>query len=272
MRNHFGMARRTPTSAFASSVALVMVLALTVCTPAWAYRPFDGTDAAVADVGEAEIELQPAGAKREGSTTTLVAPAVVLNFGFADRWEAVFEGRGETPLSPGGPTNLADSGVFLKHVLRPGSLQDKEGVSIATEFGVLLPDSLGASGTGASLAFIVSQRFDWGTVHFNAVGELTRDQHADAFLDVILEGPAKWPVRPVAEFFYERTFNDVETVSALVGAIWQVRDNLSFDIGLREAFANGRPITEIRAGMTFGFPLHFGGKNGQTASESASRR
>src|SRR5215475_771458 len=146
-----GAAYRALTGTAGSLIALAPLFAVIVCTPAFAYRPFDGTDAAVADVGEAEIELQPAGAKREGSTTTLVAPAVVLNFGFADRWEAVFEGRGETPLSPGGPTNLVDSGVFLKHVLRPGSLQDKEGVSIATEFGVLLPDSLGASGTGASV-------------------------------------------------------------------------------------------------------------------------
>ena len=30
-------------------------------TPASAYRPFDGTDAAVAEEGEMEIELQPAG-------------------------------------------------------------------------------------------------------------------------------------------------------------------------------------------------------------------
>src|SRR5262249_61091869 len=30
---------------------------------AFAYRPFDGTDAAVADPGEVEIELQPAGAQ-----------------------------------------------------------------------------------------------------------------------------------------------------------------------------------------------------------------
>ncbi|HJU12703.1 MAG TPA: hypothetical protein VJ728_17595, partial [Candidatus Binataceae bacterium] len=30
---------------------------------AYAYRPFDGTDAAVADLGEAEVELQPAGAQ-----------------------------------------------------------------------------------------------------------------------------------------------------------------------------------------------------------------
>ena len=37
---------------------------------------------------------------------------------------------------------MTDNGVFLKNVLRPGSLQDKSGPSIATEFGLLLPDVL----------------------------------------------------------------------------------------------------------------------------------
>jgi hypothetical protein len=48
------------------------------------YRPFDGTDAAVAAPGELEIELQPAGRLREGGTTTLVAPATVFNYGLSE--------------------------------------------------------------------------------------------------------------------------------------------------------------------------------------------
>ena len=147
--------------------------------PARAYRPFDGTDAAVAAPGELEIELQPAGRLREGGNTTLVAPATVFNFGLSEGWEAVFEGQGQTPLSPSGPTSLTAAGAFLKHVLQPGSLQDKTGPSVATEFGVLLPDSTGSSGVGASLAGIVSQRWDWGTIHLNAETALTREHHAD---------------------------------------------------------------------------------------------
>jgi hypothetical protein len=137
----------------------------------------------------------------------------------------------------------------------PGSLQDKTGPSVATEFGVLLPDSTGASGVGASLAGIVSQRWDWGTIHLNAGPALTREHHADLFLDAIIEGPSKWTVRPVAEFFVEQAFGQFNTVSALVGFIWQVRDNLSFDVGLRHALTNGHPVNEVRAGVTFGFPL-----------------
>src|SRR5215831_4061249 len=98
---------------------------------AHAYRPFDGTDAAVADPGEVEVELQPAGPRYEGASRTLVAPAAVLNFGLSEGWEAVFEGQGETPLSGSGPANLTAAAALLKHVVIPGSLQGKSGPSVA---------------------------------------------------------------------------------------------------------------------------------------------
>jgi hypothetical protein len=232
----------------------VIALSLTIwSSDALAYRPFDGTDAAVAAPGEMEIELQPAGPRRDEGGTSLLAPVTVINYGFSENWEAVFEGTGQTPLSP--PANLTDGGAFLKYVLRPGSLQDKPGPSVATEFGVLLPDSTGNSGVGASLAGIVSQRFDWGTVHFNAQTAITREHHGDVFTSVILEGPYSWSVRPVAEIFYENEFGKQETISGLVGLIWRLRDNLSFDVGIRHALTNHHPVDEVRAGLTFGFPV-----------------
>jgi hypothetical protein len=220
-----------------------------------AYRPFDGTDAAVAEKDKVEIELQPAGILKDASGKTLIAPAARFNYGFMENWEAVLEGQFENPLSPSGPASLRAAGAFLKGVLREGSLQNKTGPSVATEFGVLLPDSQGSSQFGASLAGIVSQRWDWGAIHLNGVAELTREQHADLFAGVIIEGPSKWTVRPVAEVFYEKEFGKSETVSGLVGLIWQVREDLSFDVGLRHALTNGHPVNELRAGMTVGFSL-----------------
>jgi len=229
--------------------------------PASAYRPFDGTDAAVAEPGEMEIELQPAGVLREGAQTTLIAPATVINIGFAKDWEAVFQGQGQFPLSQSEESaSLAGVGAFLKHVLRPGSLQGKTGPSVAIEFGPLLPGLRADPGIGVSFAGIVSQRWDEGAIHLNMAAALTRDHHADVFLGAIVEGPAKWPVRPVAEIFYEEEIGQSHTISGLVGAIWQLRDNLSFDVGFRRAFTNGNPSSEVRAGLTFGFPLTlFGG-------------
>ena len=60
--------------------------------PAFAYRPFDGTDAAVTEPGQAEVELQPAGRLQEGSQSFLVAPGIVINFGVVKGLELVFEG------------------------------------------------------------------------------------------------------------------------------------------------------------------------------------
>jgi len=240
-----------------ASGAIVALGLVAWSDPASAYRPFDGTDAAVAKKGEMEIELQPAGRLRDESGTTLIAPATVINYGLTEDWEAVFEGQGQTPLSPLGPTSLGAAGAFLKHVLVPGSLQDKTGPSVATEFGVLLPDSTGNSGIGASVAAIVSQRWGWGTIHLNAETALTRDHHGDFFLSTIVEGPSSWTVRPVAEIFYENEFGREQTFSGLVGLIYRVRDDLSFDVAIRHALTNGRPVNEIRAGLTFGFPLSF---------------
>src|SRR5215472_10412621 len=152
---------------------LVFIGVAAASGPAFAYRPFDGTDAAVAEPGQLEVELQPAGRLQEGSQSFLVAPGIVLNFGLTRVLEAVFEGRLLTPLSSSEPPNLTDAGTFLKYVVRPGVLQDKSGPSIATEFGVLNPETAGDSHVGASWAGIISQRWDWGTVHFNVQTQLS---------------------------------------------------------------------------------------------------
>ncbi len=239
--------------------AIFIVCAASIwASPAAAYRPFDGTDAAVADVGEVEIELQPAGVERAGSENTLIAPFVVYNYGFAERWELVLQGQAETPLSEPGPTSFTNGGVFLKYVIQEGVLQEKSGPSIATEFGPLLPDINGDPGMGASFAAIVSQRWEWGTVHLNVETNLTRDHHGELFLDAIIEGPHDWKVRPVCEIFSDTVANGPQTFSALVGAIWQVRDNLSFDAAWRYALVDGQPVNELRAGLTFGFSADLG--------------
>src|SRR5438552_18888617 len=67
--------------------------------PASAYRPFDGTDAAVAEKGKMEIEMQPAGILKDVSGTTLIAPAARFNYGLTETWEAVLEAQMEHPLS-----------------------------------------------------------------------------------------------------------------------------------------------------------------------------
>jgi hypothetical protein len=244
----------------ARTISLVLLTSLGVLSgpeSAFAYRPFDSSDAAVADVGELEIEFGPVGFRRDDSDRTLIAPSVVFNYGFSKNWELVLEGRAEHPLPPAedNRSRFVEDAVTLKTVLREGVLQDKAGPSIATEFSVLLPEVNGATHAGASWNGIVSDRWSWGTLHFNLGAALTRNQHGDVSVGTIVEGPHDWKIRPVAELRYEREFDAKETFSGLVGAIWKIRDNLAVDFGVREALVNRRPETEIRAGVTFGIKV-----------------
>src|ERR1700736_111479 len=130
------------------------------------------------------IELGPVEYLRDGAERMLLAPDLRINYGFIPGWEASLEGKLTHGLTAGVPgASLVESQALLKGVLREGSLQEKPGPSIATEFGALLPGIDDQRGTGVSLTGIASQRWDWGTVHFNAAAALTREQHADYFFD-----------------------------------------------------------------------------------------
>jgi hypothetical protein len=124
---------------------------------ALAYRPFVGTDAAVADLGELETEFGPAEPMRAGSQRVLTTAETVFNLGIAEGWEAVLQGQVVTLLSPGpAQTSLLGNEFSLKNIVRQGVLQEKDGPSIAVEFGPLLPGVNGEPGTGASWSGIVS--------------------------------------------------------------------------------------------------------------------
>jgi hypothetical protein len=242
----------SPVKAVGGVAALAAAAALTFWSgAARGYRPFDGTDAAVAETGEMEIELGPVEYLRDGPDRTLLAPDVRINYGFTPGWEASLEGDVAHALTTGiSGVSLVESEALLKGVLREGSLQEKAGPSIATEFGVLLPGINDEHGTGAILTGIASQRWDWATIHFNAQIALTREQHVDYFFDTIIEGPHDWVVRPVSEAFYERDVGQLQTRSALIGAIWQVQDNIAVDFAVRGVRINDHTAGEIRAGVT----------------------
>ena len=249
-------ARAVVLPTFRLAVGALLLAALV--RPALAYRPFDSTDADVAGEGEFELELGPVGRLREGSKRLRVAPAVIGNFGLSEHRELVIQGQREVALDREADeprSSIVDNGIFIKQVLRPGVLQDASGASIATEYGLLLPDVHGRSGTGASVAGIVSQRSAWSTLHLNAALAYAREHEPDLFLGAILEGPYSWAVRPVAEVFGEQASGSPRATSQLVGAIWRVRDGLSFDIGVRRAHAGGETTREVRVGFTWTYSM-----------------
>ena len=221
--------------------------------PAWAYRPFVSTDAAVADVREVEIELGYFNLERTRRENTITTPAVVLNYGFAKNWELVAEFRVEA--SP--HLEITDPGLFLKGVLKEGVLQEKEGISFAIEAGPLLPSTLPRErGVGFEATGIVSAKLEPFTVHVNGGGGLDRDdRHGFAIWGVIGELPVHPQVRLVGEVNGENTQGERPISSALLGVIWQTTKNLSLDAGIRHGISRAAPDWQFTLGLTWGFAV-----------------
>jgi hypothetical protein len=242
-------------------VLVAVALGVLACSSdAHAYRPFDGTDADVAEPGDFELELGPVHWYSQAGSHYLVAPATVLNLGFVPRWELVVDFQNLVGIDSGAMPDrdqLRDTDVLLKTVLVEGSLQEQgAGPSVAVELGPLVPtigDSEGKNGFGASADVVVSQRWKDLVIHANSWFELTRgDLHADWFEGIIVEGLPEQTVRPVSEWFVEHEWvENVTTWSGLVGAIWRARDGLDLDAGLREARIGGDRATEVRLGLTW---------------------
>jgi hypothetical protein len=249
---------RSPRRAIARKlVSACLVTAGVLSAPAYAYRPFNGTDADVAEAGEYELEFSPVGYLRHGGGRTLMGPAIVNNVGLPGDFEIVLEGRTEHDLgdTEGHRNRFADTAFSVKHVLRKGALQGEAGVSIAAECGVLLPEVHGDHGGGGTCAGIVSQHVGPVTVHVNAELSRNRDRSNGRFVGVIVEGRSEG-FRPVLEVFNERDNRGGRVNSALVGAIWRYREDLVFDGGIRRAREDRENVTELRVGLTWTIPMH----------------
>jgi hypothetical protein len=242
---------------FAASFAAATIFA---APSALAYRPFDGTDAEVAELHEFELELMPVGYLAQRDNQALLMPQFVLNYGFAPDVELVIDGRGFWGLNDSQRFfqhgRYDDSDVLIKGVLRRGVLQGESGPSVAVEAGPLLPSIGVPAGWGAIANTIVSFRNDWGSLHLNGAIMLTRETHdRELFTSAIIEGPFPWRVRPVAELYYDRDFGGATRYSALGGAIWRFSDDLDFDIGLRTALVDKDVEGEIRGGLSWTIPV-----------------
>lgn len=224
---------------------------LGAAAPAFAYRPFDSTDADVAAAGETELEVGALGMLRQGETKYWTAPALVANFGVSDEREVVIEGQYQRPRNaPDVSTSVSNTGLFVKRVLRRGVLQDEAGPSVAAEYGMLLPEIHGQNSAGLSGTLIVSQRWAHATVHLNAGVELNRDHRAEGFLGAIVEGPTTWTLRPAAEWLFDQASRGPRINSRLFGMIWRARPDMTVDFGLRSASGAER-TRELRAGFTW---------------------
>jgi len=234
----------------------MLVLLCLLASSAWGYRPFVSTDAAVVERARMEIELGYLTLVRSQGEHTFVVPQVVLNYGLTPTLELVGEFKGEEAPETG--LQLVDPALSLKAVLREGILQEKTGVSIAVEMGLLLPATvpgerqLGFEGVG-----IVSHRVAPFTFHLNLGGGVDREATRPfGVWGVITELPIAATVRLVGEVNGESVHGQSANNSGLLGVLWQPPWlKAVVDAGIRRGFSRGAPDWLFTTGLTLSFPL-----------------
>jgi hypothetical protein len=236
------------------TATLARIAALLSAAPAslaFAYRPFDGTDASVSDLREFELELGTS-YLHEGDDDSFAIPTVA-NYGIGGGREIVLEGEIVRELGDEGEsrTSLLDTALSLKQIHRAGSLQDGSGVSVASECGVLLPTIHGDEGVGAACALIASQSWPAVTLHVNGGLTFNRDQRWEESLGAIVEGSENWRIRPASELRVEWASGEPTITSLLIGLIWRADAARSLDLGARYAEADDLHGWEFRAGLTW---------------------
>ena len=206
-------------------------------TSAWAYRPYDSTDADVASERETEIELGLRAAD-DGAGHEQAIDAV-LNIGIGQGREIVVEGQWLH-------SSVEDVGVFLKQVHRHGSLQDESGLSVASECGALIPTSADESGPGGECALILSHATAWVALHLNTGVTYRTDHRWSNSIALILEAPDEWRIRPGMEVLRE---SDESTL--LLGVAGKLGEALQIDFGYRRTIDPSSYPSEWRVGITW---------------------
>jgi len=232
---------------------LAVLLSLVCASPcSWALRPFDTTDADVEKSAEVELELGIA-RSREDAFDTWILPKAVANFGLGHGRELVVESeliRHEAQAQESSRWTVGESGVFLKQVIRSGSLQEMDGVSVAVECGALIPAPNEDEHVGAECALIASHKWTHIVLHTNAILEWNRQHEAVGAASVIVEGPSVRGVRPVAELLFEKEKGMGTVRSALVGIVYEIGSRCSFDVAIRRSRTAQDEVLELRAGLT----------------------
>jgi len=237
---------------------LVLLLSVALAPRALAYRPFDQTDADVAEVHVLELEIGPLQFERSGGRTAYV-PTFIFNAGVLPGWELVIDtsGRGTVagPREPGEVFQF-EAGVAFKGVVRKGSLQEGVGPSLAVEPELLLPATAGPSGFGFAAGVIVSQRWPALTVHLNLVPAWSRAHNLAGLAGLIVEGPSEWTVRPVGEVYIEGEHAVPGVTSSFLGGlIWRFSPQVSTDAAVRVGTVSGVGLVELRVGLTWDVSL-----------------
>lgn len=241
--------------------AAAATLFLCAWSPAYAYRPFISTDAAVADFRQVEIEMGVFNWAQNGSPSSAgttnrnfyTVPQTVLNYGVVDRVELV----GQFNVDEiGGNTQFADPALNMKVVAKEGFLQNKPGDSFAFETSLLIPSPLdGEERFGFQETGIWSHRIGGFIFHVNVGPGVAQDStEGFIFLGTIAEHPITKTLRAVGEISVQDTVAETPDNSGLLGLIWDTpRPDLALDAGLRRGLSNEAPSWLLTLGFSYGF-------------------
>lgn len=234
------------------SVSIVFVIDV---SSVYAYRPFDSTDAAVVKKGETEIEIGVYNFTDDKGLDEITIPSIIYNYGLTDTWEFVAEF--DIQIYKEGDDDdreLKAPAAFLKNVFKEGFLQNKDGASMALEFGVLLPSTVsGEHTTGLEAIGIYSGKLSDLVYHINAGGELDRADFAlNGIWGAVLEYPFDSKFRVVGEVNGTFQRHGLPSDSALVGFIWEL-GGVDLDFGVRRGLSSTASDWALTTGITFSF-------------------
>lgn len=226
----------------------------------------DANDARTVPPGTLEFELQPVGYLQSlgiDGERYLVAPSAMLYVGLGSRVDLILLARGYAGLDERG-YSIDDGSVLLRTLVRDGSYGENErsGPSVVVQTGIYTPSLEGDSDWGASFAMLLSHSGDHATVHFNSQVDLRyRFSTFAVFGSVVVEAFPDSPVRPTLELFADIELEPGRAsvdLSALVGGVWDVRDDLQLALGARAGDLVGDRELELRLSVWAAFDLRVG--------------
>jgi hypothetical protein len=210
----------------------------------------------VADLKEMEIELGYFNLEHAEEENTFILPQLVLNYGVARNLEIVGEFEVEKP--PDRDIELIGPALSLKVILKKGTLQEKNGVSIAIETSLLLPSTVQDERRfGFEAVGIFSKKLSPFTFHINIGGGVDRaETNPFAIWGVIAELPINSRFRLVGEVNGESVREEAADSSGLLGLIWESPwPNIFLDGGIRRRISGEVPNWMFTMGLTFAFTL-----------------
>jgi len=207
-----------------------------------AYRPYDSTDADVADDKEVEIEM---GWRRTevGSDDESGLP-MVFNLGIGHDRELNLEGEFTQ-------SSVVDVRLALKQVHRRGALQGETGVSVGSECGVFIPTTGDDHGAGAECTLLASQAVSMLILHAHAGVKFNTQHRWENSIGAILEGPSTWQLKPGLEVLREAAEGEDADLSMLAGITWKAAEGWDFDVAYRHGLGSSSEIREWRIGLTW---------------------